>query len=69
MGLRSVVRCLSKGLERFNNSFGGTAVASGVQTPGGPGSPGVDAASVVAVLGEIEKTRPDTEADRADRDR
>jgi len=54
MGLRGLVRALGGRLGRFNDSFGGTAAATGVQSPSGLG-PRVDAASVVAVLGEIER--------------
>jgi hypothetical protein len=53
------LRRLDRALGRFNDSFGGVAVADNVIR--GEGSQPVDAGSVVAVVGEIEKGRTDDE--------
>ena len=56
--IRRTIRRLSRALERFNSSFGGTAVAVGTLNSGHRGA-NVD--SVVAVLGELEKEGGDGE--------
>ena len=65
MGLGALVGKLDHWAGTFNRWFGGAALANSVADSGGTpgGSPAVDAAAVVAVLGEIQDER-DPEADR-----
>lgn len=61
MNVRSVIRRLNRGLERFNDSFGSVAVAASVERSDATAS-SVAADAVVAVLGEIEKQPGDPDA-------
>ena len=54
MSVRTVFQRLSRALERFNDSFVGTAASTGVARSEGRG---VNPDAVVAVIGEIEKQR------------
>jgi hypothetical protein len=65
VGIRSFFRRFDRALRRFNDSFGGVAVADSVIR--GQGGQAVDAGSVVAVVGEIEKSGTD-EAREGDED-
>ncbi len=63
MGLGALVGKLDGWAARFNRWFGGAAAANSVADSGGPsgGSPAVDAAAVVAGLGELENERASEE--------
>jgi hypothetical protein len=50
MRIRSIFRRLNRGLERFNDSFGGAAVASGAAS-----GRRIDPERVTAALGELER--------------
>jgi hypothetical protein len=54
-----VVRRLSRALERFNDSFAGTAAASGAVNSG---QRGANADAVVGVLGEMKKRQPNEDS-------
>ncbi len=64
MGIRSFLRRLDRALGRFNDSFGGVAVADSVIR--GQGGQSVDAGSVTAVVGEIEKRGTDENREGAE---
>ena len=63
MGLEAVISRLDRWAARVNRWFGGAALANSVADSGAPpgGSPAVDAAAVVAVLGEIDDERDPAE--------
>jgi hypothetical protein len=62
VGIRSFFRRLDRVLGRFNDSFGGVAVADSVIR--GQGGQPIDAGSVIAVIGEIEERGADEKRER-----
>jgi hypothetical protein len=56
MQVRALLRRFDRLLGRFNERFGGTALASGTQQSQGGASSSVDPMRVTAVIGEIEKS-------------
>jgi hypothetical protein len=57
--IRRIVRRLSRALEHFNDSFAGTAAASGAVNSGHRGA---NADAVVGVLGEMRKQQPNDDS-------
>ena len=58
MGLGAFISRLDRWAGRFNRWFGSTALAAGAEGPGrADGPPTIDPASMVAVLGEMERER------------
>jgi hypothetical protein len=58
VGLGAFISRLDRWAGRFNRWFGGTALAAGAEGPGrADGPPTIDPASMVAVLGEMERER------------
>jgi hypothetical protein len=60
VGLGAFISRLDRWAGRFTRWFAGTALAAGTQGPGrADGPPTIDPATVVAVLGEMEREHED----------